>query len=433
MRQRVRLVKARNMGEIRVGLQRELESYRELLPASKDSLILLKPNLNSYMNALTGNTTDLRILAVLIEYLQERGYRRILIGEGTSSGFYRTGIDVMGRLMVRALARKYQVETLDFNQAPYQEISFEGGVKARVARICLEADLFINLPKLKTHFETGLSACLKNMMGCLVGLPEKQKTHRSLGKNILNLNRHLKPHLHIVDGLVAMEGNGPSAGTPVGLGVIVLGTDPYLVDLACARLAQMDFRKVRYLKEAQRQGLLRQEHHALAKALPLNGHSRKFREPQVNPFVALVNHPRWQHYIVRVRLLPFFDRLFATSWGGRFLEATGLRQDVFMIQDAHCQGLKARAEACAPCQERLCLDFCPAGLTEPAAIGDEVAGCFHCLYCYLVCPQRAIEFQGELGFLKVQLERYDDLTRHVCRELATSAPTQATGGKDVHP
>ena len=55
------------------------------------------------------------------------------------------------------------------------EIEFENGIRAGAARECFEADLFIKMPKLKTHFEVGMSVCLKNLMGCLVGQQNKKE------------------------------------------------------------------------------------------------------------------------------------------------------------------------------------------------------------------------------------------------------------------
>ena len=162
-----------------------LKGYTDLFPTSKDAKILLKPNLNSNMNALTGNTTDLRILSILVQFFKELGYDNIIIGEGTNSGFYRNRIGVISRLRIDALARYYGIKVKDLNYAEPYEVLFDEGVSTHVARDCVEADLFINLPKLKTHFETGMSVCLKNLMGCLVGQESKKKTHRNLATNIL--------------------------------------------------------------------------------------------------------------------------------------------------------------------------------------------------------------------------------------------------------
>src|SRR3989338_789869 len=93
-RHMVSIFKANSTREVRDGFMREMEKFRAIFPVAKDSRILLKPNCNSNMNALTGNTIDLRLLASLLEWLRDNGYTEITIGEGTSSGFHRTGIKV---------------------------------------------------------------------------------------------------------------------------------------------------------------------------------------------------------------------------------------------------------------------------------------------------------------------------------------------------
>lgn len=124
---------------------------------------------------LLGNTTDLLIITSLIQLLQGRGYKNITIGEGTNSGFYRNKIDVASRLRIRILSERLGVRFLDLNYCKGSEIRFVNSKRAEVARDCLEADLFINLPKLKMHHEVGISVCLKNMMGCLIGQENKKK------------------------------------------------------------------------------------------------------------------------------------------------------------------------------------------------------------------------------------------------------------------
>jgi uncharacterized protein (DUF362 family) len=210
--------------------------YRDLLPPDRGARVLLKPNLNSYMNALTGNTTDLRLLAAVLEFLREAGYHDLTIGEGTNSGFYRSGISVIERLRIDRLARYFGAAIKDLNYAEPFAVAFEDGVTAAVARDCVEADQLINLPKLKTHFEAGMSVCLKNLMGCLIGQENKKKTHRSLAANILNINRAVKPHLHLIDAMVAMEGLGPTRGTPIHTGL--LRSEERRVGKECRRLCR---------------------------------------------------------------------------------------------------------------------------------------------------------------------------------------------------
>lgn len=409
---RVDAVSAGSATEIRAAVRAILtERYRDLLPADRGSRILLKPNLNSYMNALTGNTTDLRILAAVIVALKEEGYRDIMIGEGTNSGFYRSRISVIERLRIDRLARHFGVAVKDLNYAEPFPIEFENGVTAAVARDCVEADLFINLPKLKTHFENGMSVCLKNLMGCLVGQENKKKTHQSLAANILHINRQVRPHLHLVDAVISMEGLGPTRGTPLKTGVLFAGTDPLLLDLTCARFATFDYRHVRTLAEAERRGLLDGRHHAFVRDLPLP-RTFAFAPPTAGPIANFIHSPKRQKYFLAVRNTPVFNYLCSTRAVGALLYATGLRQDVFLDEEMACESLSVDAARCTSCGR--CAGYCPLGLELPAALAAGSAGpCIQCLYCYAVCPERAVVFKGGMGFYAEQLKQYDAIIRRI--------------------
>ncbi|MBI5050222.1 MAG: DUF362 domain-containing protein [Nitrospirae bacterium] len=387
-----------------------MEKFRAIFPTAKDSRILLKPNCNSNMNALTGNTTDLRLMASLLEWLRDNGYTKITIGEGTSSGFHRTGIKVFSRLKIDEIAKRYGARLVDFNHESHAEIEFEDGIKAAVARVCLESDFFINLPKIKTHFETQMSVCLKNLIGCLCGVYEKQKTHRSLYKNILNLNKYIKPNLHIVDGLIAMEGTGPSKGTPIKMGFVMIGTNPYVLDLCSAKVAKRNYQEIPYLKIAEERGLIDPEDHAYIKGLTiLESLSQDLKRPQVNALAAFINNPKWQYLLVKIRLSPPFNLFFSSNVGGWLLNRLGLRQDVFIMQDSHCTALRLDNTKCDHCN--ICVDYCPMSLNLPEKVGSQENGCIKCDYCYLVCPKDAILFEGDIGFLQQQLNEYGAIVK----------------------
>ncbi|MFV1951246.1 MAG: DUF362 domain-containing protein [Nitrospinota bacterium] len=410
---RIDFISAHTIEDICQGLSAILEKYQDLLPQSKAAKIFLKPNLNSNMNALTGNTTDLRLIAAVVEFIKGNGYKDITIAEGTNSGFYRNDISVISRLAVDRLAEHYGAKVVDLNYSEKVDIiGFEGGIKAGVAKECLEADFFINMPKLKTHFEVGMSVCLKNMMGCLVGQENKKKTHKSLSKNILNINKGVSPHLHIVDALIAMEGLGPTRGTPVNTGLIIVGTDPYLIDLACARIAGFDYRKIRTLKLAEDKGILTKDYHRFIDSLDLSAIKRKFQGPKANPLVSFIHSPKRQRYFLAIRNTTLFHYLCSTKLVGNILFRTGLRQDNFIKEEMVFEGLTFNRNQCQDgCSK--CMDYCPIGLKSPEELGDQNSGCIGCLYCFLVCPVKAIEFNGKLGFMSEQLRQYDDITRRV--------------------
>jgi len=413
MNRDVSVFECKNVDDVRNSIQKALQDRVDLLPISRDSLILLKPNLNSDMNALTGNTTDLRVIVSVVSFLKRKGYRNIVIGDGTSSGFYRNSMNVISRLKLDKIAKKFEVRTLDLNHAPYKEVDFGGEFKAKVAEICFDCDFFINLPKLKMHFEAQISACLKNLIGCVRGL-DKQKVHDDLIKNILRLNAKIRPDLHIVDGLIAMEGTGPSAGTPTYLGSIVVGLDPYLVDMICAKLVGLKYYDVPCLKLAEQMGIITDEHVQRANAVQTHLKKELLR-PEKSWLVALAYHPKLRKYFTSIRLSPLFDPIFSADLASKIFLSLGLRQDVFTEEEDKIKEIYVDQEICDRCM--ICGDFCPMNLNLPDMIGFEEHDCVQCLYCFFTCPKKAIKVKGNLGFISEQIRKYDKITRKMVKSV----------------
>ena len=419
----VRVLSAWSVADVADGLSALFDAQPDLLPRDTGARIVLKPNGNSCMNALTGNTTDLRVIAGVLSVLAGRGYRNLAVAEGTNSGFYRTGINVIRRLKLDALAARYGAAIIDCNAstAPHP-VAFAGGTTAYVAGECLDADLLLNLPKLKTHFEAGMSVCLKNLIGCLIGQENKKKTHQDLPGNILRLNAALVPGLHIVDGIVAMEGCGPSRGVPVAAGRLVVGRDPFAIDLACARMAGIPVSRITPLALARRLGLLPPETEAAVARLAGQGLLPPLPRPLAPARASLAAWLALRSPLGglfrRLRASPFGARLAATHWFGALLFRSGVRQDNFEAAEPDIRALELEAAVCDGCE--VCRDVCPMGLAPDRLLADrgavalaelERAGCLGCLYCFMSCPRRAITVHGELGFLQEQGDRYDDRIR----------------------
>jgi uncharacterized protein (DUF362 family) len=95
----------------------------------------------------------------------------------------------------------------------------------------LEADRFINIPVAKSHSESRLTMCLKNMMGAIGGW--RGRIHVGLHQNIADLNLILRPDLHVLDATRIMVKNGPSGGRPEDVEVrnlVAAGADPVALD-----------------------------------------------------------------------------------------------------------------------------------------------------------------------------------------------------------
>lgn len=383
-----------NVREVETAVEKILDSHADRLPASVDASIFLKPNLNNDMCALTGGTTDLRLLVAIIRVLKKRGYTDITIGDGPNTGAYYNQVDVLERLRVRSVARHFGVHVVDLNHAPYVEVQLTTN-RARVARICLESDFMINLPKIKTHSEAHVTVSCKSLVGCFMGL-DKRKIHSRLFPNIVRMNEIIRPDLHIVDGLVVMEGQGPSTGTPRKMGVILGGTEPFLLDAVVCQLIGIDPDTVPYLEIAVRKGLLNATIMESLKPIePLAPITPAHSNPLVN--LMLSNSFIIPRYWKALRWIADSEIV------GRLLLALKIRQDDFLSQNAVIQRLSINRELA----DKRCEDYCPMGLPILSENFDfQNSDCIKCLYCFMVSPPGAIQVEGDLGYLSPHLTKY---------------------------
>ncbi len=372
------------------------------LPHDLSARILLKPNLNNDLNSLTGNSTDLRLMRALIEALQARGYRNLTIGDGPNFGVRRLGIDVFRRLAVDRLAALYDVECVDFNYDHGRPVELLGRRKTQIAVTCLEADYIINLPRLKTHAEAGLSLACKNLIGCTVGI-NKKRAHDDLPRAIVRLNQVLKPQLHIVDGLVVMEGNGPGDGLPRELGLLFAGRDPFLLDAAVAQLVGMAPGMLPHLVVARQEGLISDPDWGTVATL--------------TPLVELLPAPRRRlvtRFLTRNSLTWLRDLtrpLFSSRPVIRLLHRLRVVQDIYEAQDAQIQRLWLNDSGQDADLSRISA-YCPVGLDIASFRFDpEEERCIACLYCYWLSPDGLVHLDGDLGYLQTHLDRYRALVR----------------------
>ena len=377
-------------------------------PERVDASIVIKPNLNNDLSALTGNSTDLRILAELIKIIKQRGYENIAIVDGPNVGVYRKGIDVFGRLGVRQLAKYFDVALVDLNAAPFVEVEVNTGT-IRVAELCLQADYLINVPKIKTHAESGISLAMKNLMGCVIGT-DTRIMHLDLAANLVRLNEIVRPDLIIVDGLIGMEGNGPGDGNPKRMDMILAGSNPFLLDLFAAHLVGLDSRNIPYLDIAQQRGHIRiDDVNHLPEIFPLV----VLKPPQQRSLATRFLEHR---YLTKVRDLTRF--VHGSEMVRKLLYRLGIMQDVYETAEANIESLMVDRDLCNECGK--CFDVCPTELPITDEGFDFYASqdCLGCLYCALICPQQAIQITGELGYLKAHLERYGEAMMNLLTNIA---------------
>jgi uncharacterized protein (DUF362 family) len=207
-------------------------------------IVLLKPNLFTIKGPETGATTDMRVVLGTAHLLQENKNHCIL-GECPAMASYTRPDIVFDGLGIHKICEKNQIEVRVLDRDP--------PVKVRVDGIVLNDFWFpktsldypiINIPKLKTHALTTLTAAVKNLFGLQQGGTKAH--HHVTVKNdaeafshlLLDLYEAIKPQirLNIVDAIIAMEGEGPTTGEPVNLGLIIVGEDAVAVDIVSSAL-----------------------------------------------------------------------------------------------------------------------------------------------------------------------------------------------------
>jgi uncharacterized protein (DUF362 family) len=122
------------------------------------------------------------------------------------------------------------------------------------SRSVIEADLIVSMPKMKTHHWVGFTASMKNLYGTIPGIkygwPKNVLHHAGIPETVYDISASLPKSIAIVDGIVAMEGDGPIMGSPKPLGLVIVGTNTTAVDATVARLMGLDAERVPYLQLA---------------------------------------------------------------------------------------------------------------------------------------------------------------------------------------
>ncbi len=222
-----------------------------------DEKILLKPNMLRAHEPDKATTTHPVIFEAVIRLLQENNYS---ISYGDSPGFGSpqnvaqvTGLD--------AIAQKYHVPLLDFENG--EIVSFPQGKQTKqfeIAKGVLQSDALISLPKMKSHQLTRITGAVKNQLGCVFGLNKaafhiKFPNPVDFSRMLTDLNNLVKTRLYIMDGIVAMEGNGPASGNPKKMGVILISDDPVAMDAAFCKLIDLNPDFVPILRFGKESGL----------------------------------------------------------------------------------------------------------------------------------------------------------------------------------
>ena len=337
--------------------------------------IAIKANLVSAMKPEKAATTHPTLLAALTRLLLAHGASSVVIGD-SPGGLYNAAFlnRVYAATGMHEAEEAGAVLNRDFSQNnadfPEAHIAKHFTYTAYLD----EADAIISFCKLKSHGMMSMSAATKNLFGVIPGTMKPEYHFRypdpmDFAGMIVDLNLYFKPRLFLVDAVEAMEGNGPTAGTPRHMGALLAGTDCHKVDLVCAKLIGLDPMAVPTLRAAADFGLISES----ADEVAVSGDLEEF---------ALADFQR----IERKRSLQF-ESILPGKAGKVFSK---------IAQKALRSSPRLHKSECVGCG--LCKNVCPAKaieIVEKKARIDK-SKCIRCFCCQEFCPKGAMKVHRPL-------------------------------------
>jgi uncharacterized protein (DUF362 family) len=232
-----------------------VETLREFNLPIRGKTVLLKPNFVA-PDPLNLINTHPAVVAAARESFLQLGAARVLLGDGPALDRDTEGIaesmhlgDYVGplaRCLVDLNSDVPRKTVLHTNASTLKYLYFPETV--------LGADLVVSMPRMKTHHWAGVTLSLKNMFGIVpgncYGWPKNILHWAGITRSLLDINATVRPDFAIVDGIIGMEGNGPTQGTAKPCGVLVMGDDPVAVDATCTRIMRLVPEQVEYLAQA---------------------------------------------------------------------------------------------------------------------------------------------------------------------------------------
>ena len=222
--------------------------------------VLVKPNLISPRPIESAATTHPAVLEAVVCAVQEVG-GRVIIGDCPGGITGRADLEHSYRIAGMVDVAERTGAELDYSPEPVVVEHPQGHYlkRATVARAVTQVDAIITVPKLKTHSLTGLTGAIKL---CFGAVPGRTKTGyhlrypkvRDFSGALLDLYDLVKPKLTVMDAVVGMEGEGPTAGEPRHVGTILASQNSLACDVAAAHLVGMDPLEVSTIQVAVEQG-----------------------------------------------------------------------------------------------------------------------------------------------------------------------------------
>lgn len=216
----------------------------------KNSTVFVKLNLVAKKSPDEMATTHPMILKVVAEKLLELGCR-VIVGNSPGGPYTKSALKAVYKACgIEKVCEELNIE-LNYDTSQVKVENNQGKILKymTVIKPIVEVDYVINLCKLKTHAMATFTGGVKNLFGVVPGVKKaeyhfKMPEVKDFTEALIDICTFISPTITIMDGVVGMEGEGPTAGIPRKIGVLLASTSPYAIDVVACKLINLDPLKV---------------------------------------------------------------------------------------------------------------------------------------------------------------------------------------------
>ena len=291
--------------------------------------VVIKPNF-TWPGWKKGVTTHPELLAALAEFFVDHGNEVWFVESdgGMESWKAREAFEGHGLIkLAKQMGERVKCVALDTVPATYLSVWCWGKFsRIPIPEILVDPDVFyVTCPVLKTHCMTETSLAFKNQWGCVPD-PYRLRFHHVIGKALVEMARRIPIRLVVVDGLIALDGNGPMFGDPVELGLLIGARSPGAASRVGCEVMGLKWWRSRVLRAARKYGLL-PDMSNLELSEPIEGwRKRQFRTTRTIPNYAAIAiaYSRvltWFFYLSPFR--PWIARLKTKLFGANEITRNG--------------------------------------------------------------------------------------------------------------
>ena len=239
--------------------------------------VLVKPNLHGS----EGRTSE-AVMEAACRWALEHGAGDVLLADGPYWALPEPEA-YLRRCGLYGVAERLGVRAANLHDLPFAKVrhgSEHLPRRLRLSRPALECDVLINLPIMKTHFNTLVSLGIKNLKGCAHPKDKRRIHGMELNHAVAELPRLIRPTVTVIDATTAMEGMGPSSGTLLRMDLLIASRDVVAADAIAADLMGIAPHEVLHLRLAAEAGLGISDLSAIeVLGADLARHRRRFERP----------------------------------------------------------------------------------------------------------------------------------------------------------